>query len=181
MLDYQFAAQAVGIVAMAINIVSFQQKSQRRLIILQFFGATLFAVNMFMLGAVVGGCLNLIGAARAVVYANKQKFRAERIVWIVLFVILYLASYAVTFIFFDKEPTLQNLTVEFLPIIGMTASHLGFYFSTAKTVRHLGLVSSPCWLTYNIVNFALGGIICEILCMLSIFIGMLRHDIKKGA
>lgn len=180
MIDRQFIAQAIGIIAMAVNIISFQQKTQRRIIIMQFFGASLFAVNMFMLGAVVGGCLNLIGAIRAIIYANKAKFRADRPIWIVCFCLLYLASYVITFAVFDKEPTTANLIVEFLPIIGMTASHLGFYLSSAKTVRRLGLVSSPCWLAYNIVNFALGGIICEILCMISIIVGMVRLDIMKN-
>ena len=65
MTTYEIIAQSIGIVAMTINIFSFQQKEQRKLIIMQFFGASLFAVNMFMIGAAVGGFLNLIGAFRA--------------------------------------------------------------------------------------------------------------------
>lgn len=180
MNPYEIAAQAIGIVAMAINILSFQQKEQRKLIIMQFFGASLFALNMFMIGAVVGGFLNLIGAVRAIVYANKQKFHAENKLWLVFFISAYLASYALTFTVFGKEPTAVNLIVEFLPIVGMTASNFGFFFKNASTVRKLGLVSSPSWLTYNIVNFALGGIICEILCMISIIIGIIRLDIRRN-
>lgn len=149
------------------------------MIIMQFFGASLFAVNMFMIGATVGGFLNLIGALRAIVYANKQKFHAENKLWLISFITLYIISYALTFTVFDKEATAVNLVVEFLPIIGMTASNFGFISTESKTVRKLGLISSPSWLTYNIVNFALGGIICEILCMISIIIGILRLDIKK--
>lgn len=176
---YDIIAQSIGIVAMTINIFSFQQKEQRKLIIMQFFGASLFAVNMFMIGATVGGFLNLIGAVRAVVYANKSKFHAENMLWLVGFIALYFLSYILTFTVFDKEPTLLNLFVEFLPIIGMTASNFGFFSTEAKTVRKLGLISSPSWLTYNIVNFALGGIICEILCMISIIIGIVRLDIRR--
>ncbi len=176
---YNIIAQSIGIVAMGINIFSFQQKEQRRLIIMQFFGASLFAVNMFMIGATVGGFLNLIGAFRAIVYANKQKFHAENKLWFIGFFGLYILSYVLTFTVFPKEPTPLNLLVEFLPIVGMTASHIGFISPSAKTVRKLGLVSSPSWMTYNIVNMAIGGIVCEIFCMISIIIGIIRLDIRK--
>lgn len=179
MEPYDIIAQSVGIVAMAMNILSYQQKKQRNIIIMQFFGASLFAVNMFMIGAVVGGFLNLVGAVRAMVYYNKERFRADRIVWVFGFGALYFVSYALTFFVFGKEPTAINLIVEFLPIIGMVATGIGFYLSDAGAVRRLGLISSPSWLVYNIFNFALGGIICEILALLSIFIGMLRHDRRR--
>ena len=176
---YDIIAQTIGIIAMALNILSFQQKVQRNIIIMQFFGASLFAVNMFMIGATVGGFLNLLGAFRAIVFANKQKFRADKIIWVHFFNVMYLVSYILTFAVFGKERTLINFIIEFLPIIGMVASGIGFYLSEAKTVRKLGLVSSPSWLVYNICNMAVGGIICEILAMFSIVIGMIRHDRKK--
>ncbi|MBR4951043.1 MAG: YgjV family protein [Clostridia bacterium] len=179
MTTYEIIAQSIGIVAMTINIFSFQQKEQRKLIIMQFFGASLFAVNMFMIGAAVGGFLNLIGAFRAIVYANKQKFHTESKLWFIGFCATYLLSYILTFTVFPKEPTALNLTVEFLPIVGMVASHIGFISPSAKTVRKLGLISSPSWMIYNIVNMAIGGIICEIFCFISIIIGIIRLDIRK--
>ena len=56
----EIIAQAVGIVAMAFNILSYQGKKQSTVILLQFFGGVLFTVNYLMLGATVGGILNLI-------------------------------------------------------------------------------------------------------------------------
>ena len=176
---YDIIAQAIGIVAMALNILSYQQKQQRNIIIMQFFGASLFAVNMFMIGATVGGLLNLIGAFRAIVFANKERFRADRIIWVHFFNLLYIASYVLTFTVFGKEPTWINFLVEFLPIVGMVATGIGFYLSKASTVRKLGLVSSPSWLVYNVFNMAIGGIICEILAMISIITAMIRLDFKK--
>ena len=176
---YDIIAQAIGIVAMALNILSYQQKQQRNIIIMQFFGASLFAVNMFMIGATVGGFLNLIGAFRAIVFANKERFRADKIIWVHFFNLLYITSYVLTFTVFEKEPTLINFIVEFLPIVGMVATGIGFYLSKASTVRKLGLVSSPSWLVYNVFNMAVGGIICEVLAMISIITAMIRLDLKK--
>lgn len=180
METYEIIAQAIGIIAMSINILSYQQKEQRKIIIMQLFGATLFAVNMFMIGATVGGILNAVGAVRAIVYSNKKKFRADTLIWVFGFGILYLTSYVLTFTVFGKEPTVTNIIVEFLPLIGMFATGIGFYLTDAKAVRRMGLISSPSWLIYNIFNVAIGGIICEILAIFSIIIGMIRHDRKKS-
>ena len=179
MEPYDIIAQSIGIVAMAMNILSYQQKKQRNIIIMQLCGTSLFAVNMFMIGAVAGGFLNCIGAIRAVVYSNRKTFRADKPAWVFGFGVLYLAAYAMSFLVFDKEPTLVNFIIEFLPLIGMFSTGFGFYLDRADTMRKMGLISSPSWLVYNIYNFALGGIICEILAMFSIVIGIIRHDRKR--
>ncbi len=176
---YEIVAQGIGIVAMSINILSFQQKEQRNIIFMQIFGSALFSVNMFMLNAVAGGIMNLIGAFRAVVYSNKKKFRADSKWWIVGFTCLCMIFYALTFIVFGKDPTPKNLVIEFLPMISMFVTNIGFACKDGKMVRLLGLISCPPWLIYNMVNFVIGGMICDVLNMVSIIIGMIRHDIKR--
>lgn len=172
-------AQIVGLFAMAFNIFSYQQRTQRKAIAFQLGGSILFAVNYLMLGAVVGGILNAVGIVRALVFLNKEKFKATRPVWLVGFTAVYLLSYLLTFTVFGKEPTAFNLIVEFLPVIGMTATTISFRLSDAKAIRRFGLISSPAWLVYNIVSFSVGAIICEVLSLCSILIGMLRLDRSK--
>jgi len=172
-------AQIVGLFAMAFNIFSYQQKTQKAAIAFQLGGSILFAVNYLMLGAVVGGILNAVGTVRALVFLNKEKLNATRPVWLIGFTAVYLLSYVLTFTLFGKEATLFNLIVEFLPVIGMTATTISFRLSDAKDIRRFGLISSPSWLVYNIVSFSVGAIICEVLSLGSIFIGMLRLDRSK--
>lgn len=176
---YQIAAQAVGIAAMAFNILSYQQKTRKRVIGFQFFGSLLFAANYFLLGAMVGGILNLVGTVRAIVFINKEKLRADRLPWLLGFTAVYLLSYILTFTVFGKEPTVLNLIVEFLPVVGMTATTISFRLTDAGSIRRYGLISSPSWLVYNIANFSIGAICCEVLSLGSIFIGMFRLDRKK--
>ena len=71
-----------------------------------------------------------------------------------------------------------NAIVEILPVIGMTATTFAFRCKTAKATRLLGLVSSPAWLIYNIVNFAIGAICCEVFSLISIIVGLIRLDGK---
>ena len=68
MTPIEIIAQVLGIIAMAFNILSYQFKKKSAVITAQLLGATFFAVNFLMLGAVVGGILNILAAIRAVVF-----------------------------------------------------------------------------------------------------------------
>lgn len=173
---FDLTAQLIGIFAMMFNILSYQQKTRTRAIAFQLGGALLFAANFLMLGAIVGGILNAVAAIRAVVFLNRDKLQANRVSWLVGFIAVYIASYVLTFTVFDKEPSTLNLLIEILPVIGMTATTISFRLSDAKAIRRYGLISSPCWLIYNIANFSIGAILCEVLSLGSIIIGMLRLD-----
>ena len=179
MTPLELVAQAIGIVAMTFNILSYQGKSQKTVIALQLVGGALFAVNFLMLGATVGGILNIIGTIRAIVFLLKDKLKTDRLVWLIGFLISYIAVYILNFTVFGKEPSPYNLLIELLPVVGMTALSIGFRMKDAAGIRKCGLVSSPAWLVYNIAAGSWGAIICESITLVSIFIGMLRHDKGK--
>ncbi len=174
-------AQVIGILAMAMNILSYQQKKQSGVIAVQMVGASLFAIHFWMLGAMVGALLNVVAAVRALIFYYKKQLHADHIAWTVGFEVVYFVCYALTFTVFGKAPTLPNLILEFLPVIGMTALMLGYRAKSAGAIRRFGLISSPAWLIYNVVNLSIGAICCETVSILSIVIGMLRLDKKKDA
>ena len=174
-----FIAQSVGLLAMAANILAFQFKSRRNIILCQLMGSVFFAINMFMLDALMGGILNIVGIARALVYLKKDQIKIP-IRWVTaLFLIAYSASYVLVFTVFAKEATPQNLIVEVLPIIGMSAMTIGLSGTNAKRIRICGFVNSPCWLTYNSINFSIGGILCEVFSIISVILAYLRLDTKR--
>ena len=179
MKPVEIIAQIIGILAMLFNILSYQGKQQRTVITLQLFGAALFSVNYLMLGATVGGILNIIGAIRAVVFIFRDKLKSDHIGWLIAFIASYISVYILNFTVFGKDPTAFNLIIEILPVIGMLALNIGFRLKNAANIRKCGLVSSPAWLIYNIVAGSWGAIICELFTLISIFVGMLRHDKEK--
>ena len=180
MKPLELFAQAVGIFAMVFNILSYQQKTQKRVIAFQLMGGALFSVNFFLLGAMVGGILNVVAAIRAVAFLQKEKLHTDHWAWLLGFTAVYFLSYLLTFTVFGKPATPGNLILEILPVIGMIATTVSFRFTDARTIRRFGLISSPCWLVYNIANFSLGAICCEVLSLCSIFIGMARLDRRKN-
>lgn len=180
MTPEEIIAQVIGIFAMACNILSYQQKTQKGVLCFQLVGGALFCINFFMLGAIIGGLLNAIAFVRAILFIYKEKLHTDNIYWFIGFIVVFIVCYALTFTVFQKEPTFINFVIELLPVIGMVALTVGFRLKDAKSVRICGLVSSPAWLIYNIIAFSVGAIVCEAISIVSIFIGMIRLDKKKA-
>lgn len=180
MTSTETIAQIIGVVAMLFNVLSYQGKKQKTVIALQLCGGALFAVNYLLLGAAVGGILNILATIRAVIFLFKEKLKADRLPWLFGFVTLFIAVYILNFTVFGKEVTAANLIIEILPVIGMTSLNIGFRLKDAAAVRRCGLVSSPCWMIYNLAVGSYGAIFCEIFSLSSVIIGMLRHDKKKA-
>lgn len=178
MKPIEIIAQIIGIMAMLFNILSYQGKKQSTVICLQLIGGLLFALNFFMLGATIGAILNVVAVLRAIIFLFKDKLKAEKLLWFLGFIAVYIAVYVLNFTVLGKEPTAFNLLIELLPVIGMIALNVGFRLKKASSIRKCGLVSSPAWLIYNIAVWSLGAIICEAVTLVSIFIGILRHDVK---
>ena len=179
MSPVEIIGQILGIIAMAFNIYSFQLKTANKVIVCQLFGGLFFSASFFMIGSVVGGLLNVVAVLRALVYRFKNQLHSDHILWFLLFEALFVASYVLTFTVFKKEFTALNAIIELLPVIGMTASTISFRLQSAKAIRAYGMICSPSWLIYNIINVAIGAIICEVLSICSIIIGMFRYDFKK--
>ncbi len=175
----EIIAQTIGIVAMAMNCLSFQQKERKTVIAFQLVGTTLFSINFFMLGAIAGAILNLLGAIRSIVFIYKEKLRADHPAWLCGFIATYVLSYVAVFTVFGKEPTVGNLIIEILPVIGMVLTTVSFRYNDAKTIRRFGFINAPLWLVYNIYSKSIGAVICESFNILSIIIGTLRHDVKR--
>ena len=180
MTNIEIAGQIISIAAMATTIFSYQQKKQLHLVICQLIGGTLFAVSFFLLGATVGALLNLVASIRAVLFLFSKKLHATHPAWLYGFIACYIVLYVLAFTAFGVEPTVINMIVELLPVIGMTALSIGFMREDSAAVRRWGFVSSPAWLVYNIYYLSIGAIICETISIVSIIVGVLRHDRKKS-
>lgn len=177
---YDIIAQTIGILAMIVAICSFQQRTQKKIVLFQFVSSILFSTHFFMIGAITGGILNAIGIVRAAIFSKRDtKAWAAHPVWIYIFSGIFLGVYVLNFTFLGTAPILRNFLLEILPVIGMVATTVAFRMKKAAHVRIFSLISSPLWLVYNVANFSLGGILTEAFSLCSIVVGMLRLDIRK--
>ena len=142
-------------------------------------GGILFSVSFFLLGATVGALLNLVAAVRAIIFVFADKLNASHPVWLAGFFVIYVGFYILSFTVFGTKPAPVNFIMEILPVVGMTALSVGFMLKDPAKIRLSGLISSPAWLVYNIYHFSVGAIICEVISIISIFVGIYRHDRKQ--
>ena len=175
---YDIIAQALGILGMTMNILSYQGTSQRSVILMQMIGSAFFTASMFMLAAWSGFILNALGILRAIVYANKDKFRNMKL-WNTVFFVCYGLSYLSVFTVFQTPITLWRLILEMLPTSAMVVSTIAFSRKDAATIRKFAWYVSPAWLVYDAISLSIGGTICETISIISILTATLRLDRKK--
>ena len=176
----EIVAQIFGIIGMLLNILIYQQKKQKGVLICQFFATISFTLNYLLLGAVVGGLLNLLGALRSVIFYFEQKTKANSIAWLIFFIIAFVTSYLLTFFVFKTPITAKNLIIELLPVVAMIIATVSLRLNSAKAVRAFGLFASPMWLVYNCFSGSIGAIASEVLNLISIVVGIIRIDMKKS-
>ena len=180
MITTETIAQIIGIFAAAMNILSFQFKAKNRIILMQLFGGALFTVNFLLLGAITGSMMNILAMIRAALFLYKDKLHLNDKALVGGLMASFVAVYILSFTVFGTEPILKNFVVEALPVIGMGAATISFNMKNGTAIRILGItLSSPSWLIYNIFVFSIGAILCEAFSIISIAIGIARHDIKR--
>lgn len=163
-------AQAIGLIALVFSLASFQFKSRRGIMAAQMTASLLFAVQLFMVGAITGGCLDLISFVRTLIFSNNTKKWASSKLWLYFFAIVMIITGILTW---------QDYT-SILAILGSLLSTVALWMKEPKNVRRISLFVGPCWLIYNLIHGAYTGALNELIAMASIIIGIVRHDRKKA-
>ena len=170
----EIIAQGFGIVGMLFAFASFQAKRNTWFFILQALCGVMFAVNFGLIGAVSGMLFNLAGIARGFLFKD-----SDRKLWKLTVVeVLFLACILVSLVFYTTG-ALQVI----LSLVTYAALAVGTYVmwtGSGKNIRYIQLFFvSPAWLVYNVVNFTIGGILCESFNMISAVVSFIRYG-KDG-
>lgn len=163
-------AQAIGVVAAMFGIFSFQQKSRGGILAFQIINNVFWTVHMFLLGAWAGGALNAIGIFRGIVfYFRADKKWAQSKLWYAVFAAMFAGASVFAWVQGDGALCL-------LPLAGMLFTTVSLAERDPFRVRLISFLSSPCWLTYNVFKGSIPGVLTETFLMISIIVGILRHD-----
>ena len=160
------AAQIVGAFGILFSLLSFQFAKRKYILLSQMTASLLFSLQLFMVGAITGGCLDMISFVRSLIFLNNQKKWASSKLWLAGFILVMIVTGILTW---------EN-GWSILPIIGSILSTVALWMKEGKHIRMLSLLVGPCWLVYNIINGAYTGAFNELLAMTSIVIGLIRHD-----
>jgi len=158
--------QLIGFVGVAVFILSYQIKSNRKLFLLQLVGSALFCLQFYLLDA-RSGCLSLA----IYILRNAMLMRYNEWEWIrwkgwpVIISGLFAAVLIGTW----------NGPVSLLAFAASVSSTWGYWSNNARRIRMVNLVcASPCWLIYDCIVSSWGGVLNESITLASIIVSIVR-------
>lgn len=165
----KYAAQIVGLLALAFIVISFQQNERKKLIFTQIVGMLLFTAHFAMLGAYTGAAMNIMCAARSAIYYDRSKKWVASPLCPAFFAALSVAVGIATW----TGPWC------ILPTAATALTSVSTWLSTPKLIRRFGFPASPAWLVYDLASGSYTGALNECFVMTSIIIAMIRYDFPK--
>ncbi len=174
--------QIIGLAAMLANLLSFQAKAPRAILLWQLCMSVLFGVHYYLLGAYTACLLNVVATTRNALFsqAGRRRFAASPL-WVPVFIAAALGVYALSFIVFDKEWSPRSALIELLPVAGLAVQTVAFRMRSAQRMRLANAVSVPFWASYNACYRSIGGLLSDAAMAVSILVGYLRYRKKEKA
>lgn len=173
-------AMVLSIAAMLVTVVSFQAKRKQILLFLQTGGTLLYLVSYFFSEGGIAVALNVVYLVRNVLFMlfgdrEKRKLRIMAGTLCSVYLMIY-AVYAIWLV----ENTVTMLWY-ILPVAGALLGTCAVACKNVNFLRAWKMGDSACWLAYNIhIGMgALGGIVGEVLNLLSQTIGILRYRTRS--
>ena len=154
-----------GALGVAANVIIYQQKNGKKLLLWKLLSDILWMAQYLFLGAFSGAAIAAIGIIRESVFLNQSKKWAQSKGWLLLFLALSVASAAFTW----------KSVVSILPAFASVLSVFSFWKNRPTLARNLAFPISASMLTYDIFCGSYLGIVNEIFTLFSAFIGVLRN------
>ena len=173
-------AMIFSILGMLVNIVSFQVKNKKPLLVFQTIGNVLFLISFIFNSSGIAVILNVIYVTRNFIYMRLDGKRGKPMyITCAILCVAFIVSYTVYTLVAGLTPK-ENLW----NIVPVAASIFGTIASACVDVNKYRLWKygdSFCWLFFN-ARFglgALGGVIGEVLNQISLTVGLIRYRKKN--
>jgi len=165
-MTYIFS-QVLSIIATVLLLLSYQQKTHRRIVIMQAFSGLLFGTQYMMIGAFEGMMCNYIGMIRSISYSfrGKNKF-SDSVICPTIFAVAFIISGIFTY----ESP------MSLLPTVAMVVSSFVMWIPKTQELRILSLPTCAMWLIYNVSANAAIAVLTEVFNIVSIFIALIRFS-----
>lgn len=161
-------ATLIGFVASAVSMYSFQRKNTRNIFIAQIFSGSLWVAHFMLIGALSGALINALNVCKLITFVYVPK-RFESLCVAIYLIALYVLYFCV----------IGHSWVEALPMISATFSVFLIYVRDNRyIVARASLLSALLWLCYGIINGSLPAMLNDTFILISVWIGMLRHEKK---
>jgi len=180
MTTNEIIGMILSLLGMTVTIISFQVKNKVPLLIMQTIASILFMISYVFSGGGIAVVLNILMLVRNFLFMFLSKKRGRVIIIIVIALcISYILTYAI-YTAVAKE-TLENNLWNLFPIFAAFFGTVSFANSNVNRLRIWKYGDSVSWIIYNIhIGWgALGGIIGELLNLVSLTIGIIRYRERR--
>ncbi len=161
---YFIISQILMFIAIASDILSFQFKKRKSLIIFFIISASLISAHYFFLGRVAAGIIMIIAALRFLTcYFTTNK----------RFMYLFLVANILTLIFTYKD------FYDIIVCIGSGTITVASFQINDKNIRRIMMFGTSLMLIYNILIFSPMGALSEAIFLTSNIIGYYRYYVRK--
>lgn len=166
----EIIAQIFGILGLIVIVSSFQFKDNKRFFTFQGLGSLFFFLNFIMIGAVGGALYNLTNFIRGMFFMKNRQKSWKLIVVNTLYTACFIFSVIIA------KGNYFQILLSFLPYIALFFMSICMWKGNGKHIRYSQIIyMSPSWIIHNIFNFSLGGLVCEIINIISSIIALIRH------
>lgn len=163
-------AQVFGILGLIVIVSSFQFKDNKTFFMMQGAGSMFFFINFFMIGAYAGAFFNLTNLVRGLLFMKDREKPWKTILIQSLYTGCFLFS-----VFLTKGDYFQ-IFLSALPFVALLCMTVCMKKGNPTYIRVSQICyMSPAWIVHNIFNFSLGGLICEIINMISSLVALIRY------
>ena len=162
--------QVFGIIAIILGFISYQVKTQRKLLFTQSAVAFVFCIHFFLIGAYSGMAMNLVCLVRNFAYDYRMKKGYSGKLLPCIFVGIQIIACAITW----------EAWYSVFILLGLCINTYCMSFTSPQSVRKSILVTSPLVLIYDLFARSLGGSIFEAVAVISAAIGILRNRTKES-
>ena len=166
--------QIIGFLAVALFLLSYQQKKRSSIIMMNVVSRILYILQYLLLGAYAGAVLDVLGAVASVVASEKDEgFVKKHLKTVIVLMNVLIVGAGLAIAWFNRS------WLDLFSLMGVLLHTGAFWISREKIIRRVSLAGSPFWFIYNLLSSAYGSAVGDLLTMGSILLAMYRHREKK--
>lgn len=166
--------QIIGLLAVAMFLLSYQMKERRNIIIVNVISRLLYIVQYLLLGAFSGAILDSVGIIASILAEKKSTPFIKKHTTVIIVIcgtVVLTVGLAIAF--------MNRSLLDILPIIGVFLHTGAFWLTDERIIRRVSLAGSPFWFVYNFLSHAYGSAIGDVLTMVSIITAMIKYRKRR--
>ena len=167
----EWIAQVVGVFAITVFLLSYQQKERKKIILWNAVSRVLYILQYCLLLSFDGAILDVLGILSSVLAGRRDTGFVGRH-RLLLFLLTDAAMVGATLLLWQDIFSL-------LALVGVLFQTSAFWIRDEKIIRRLSLAGCPAWFAFNFTQKAYPSAVGDAMSALSILIAMWRYDRKK--